>query len=284
MLTRPRVRRARRRRRAARRDRQRVDGQRSTGRAKRDVIGKRITFNSGIPREQQQVVGGPGSRVVIGVVGDVKHLGLDEERGADVLHAAHAAAVVPHDARGRPRRRRAGGADATGARGADADGPRSAAVAGDARCRARSKRRWPRRGCAPRCSACSRRWRWSLAAIGVYGVVAYMVGQRTQEIGVRRALGARAVDVMVMLVREAMRPVAIGIVLGVAGAFALTRAAVGDAVRDVGDRRDDLRCCVALVVALLASIMPARRALGVDPITPCAAMRRRCPRPAVRRR
>ena len=44
-----------------------------------DVVGKRITYNSGIPDEQQQVVGGAGSRVVIGVVGDVKHLALDEE-------------------------------------------------------------------------------------------------------------------------------------------------------------------------------------------------------------
>ena len=43
-----------------------------------DVIGKRITHNSGIPRERQQVVGGAGSRVVIGVVGDVKHLALEE--------------------------------------------------------------------------------------------------------------------------------------------------------------------------------------------------------------
>ena len=50
-----------------------------------------------------------------------------------------------------------------------------------------------------------------------------MVGQRTQEIGVRRALGAKAADVMVMLMREAMRPVAIGIVIGIAGAYAMTR-------------------------------------------------------------
>ena len=70
-----------------------------------------------------------------------------------------------------------------------------------------------------------------LAAIGVYGVVAYMVGQRTQEIGVRRALGAKAADVVMMLLREAMRPVAIGIAIGIAGAYRDDAAAGGDAVR-----------------------------------------------------
>ena len=63
----------------------------------------------------------------------------------------------------------------------------------------------------------------ALAAIGVYGVVAYLVGQRTQEIGVRRALGAQARDVVLMLVRESMRPVVLGMVIGVGGAFALSR-------------------------------------------------------------
>jgi len=76
-----------------------------------------------------------------------------------------------------------------------------------------------------------------LAAIGVYGVVAFLVGQRTQEIGVRRALGAPARDVVGMLVRESMRPVMAGIVMGLA------------------------------VTAHVASIVPARRALAVDPIS-----------------
>ena len=108
----------------------------------------------------------------------------------------------------------------------------------------------------------------ALAAIGVYGVVSYLVGQRTQEIGVRRALGARAVDVMAMLVREAMRPVMIGIAVGIAGAFALTRALSSmlfgisstDALTYV------VACSVLALAALVASIVPARRALRVDPI------------------
>jgi ABC-type antimicrobial peptide transport system permease subunit len=109
----------------------------------------------------------------------------------------------------------------------------------------------------------------ALAAIGVYGVVSYLVGQRTQEIGVRRALGARAVDLMAMLVGEAMRPVMIGIAVGIAGAFALTRALSSmlfgisstDALTYV------VACSVLALAALVASIVPARRALRVDPIT-----------------
>lgn len=108
-----------------------------------------------------------------------------------------------------------------------------------------------------------------LAAIGVYGVVAYMVGQRTQEIGVRRALGAKAADVLMMLLQEAMRPVALGIVIGIAGAFAATRlltamlfdVSATDVTTYVG------AAGVLAIAALLASVVPARRALRVDPIT-----------------
>jgi putative ABC transport system permease protein len=107
-----------------------------------------------------------------------------------------------------------------------------------------------------------------LAAIGVYGVVAYMVGQRTQEIGVRRALGANAAAVIGMLMREAMRPVIIGIAIGVGGAFALMRllsamlfeVTANDAATYV------IACGVLAVSALIASIVPARKALAVDPV------------------
>ena len=109
----------------------------------------------------------------------------------------------------------------------------------------------------------------ALAAIGVYGVVAYMVGQRTQEIGVRRALGAKAGDVLAMLLREAMRPVGIGIVIGIAGAFAMTRllAAMLFEISTTDVTTYVVACGVLAVAALLASIVPARRALRVDPIT-----------------
>jgi putative ABC transport system permease protein len=109
----------------------------------------------------------------------------------------------------------------------------------------------------------------ALAAIGVYGVVAYLVGQRTQEIGVRRALGARARDVVGMLVRESMRPVIIGIGIGLLGAFALSRvlAAMLFQVSPSDVMTYAIACVVLAAAALLASIIPARRALGVDPIS-----------------
>jgi ABC-type antimicrobial peptide transport system permease subunit len=109
----------------------------------------------------------------------------------------------------------------------------------------------------------------ALAAIGVYGVVAYLVGQRTQEIGVRRALGARAPDVVAMLVRESMRPVAAGIGFGLLGAFALSRvlAAMLFQVSATDVVTYVVACGVLALAALLASVIPARRALGVDPIS-----------------
>src|SRR6185503_5146131 len=107
-----------------------------------------------------------------------------------------------------------------------------------------------------------------LAAIGVYGVVAYMVGQRTQEIGVRRALGANAAAVISMLMREAMRPVMIGIAIGIAGAFAMTRllSAMLFEVSATDVTTYVVACGVLGLSALIASIVPARKALNVDPI------------------
>jgi putative ABC transport system permease protein len=107
-----------------------------------------------------------------------------------------------------------------------------------------------------------------LGAIGIYGVLAYSVAQRTHEIGVRVALGARREDVLVLVVGEGMRLVALGMGIGLPGALALTRL-----LRSLlfGVKPSDpvtlLAVSVGLaLVAALACYLPARRATKIDPM------------------
>jgi putative ABC transport system permease protein len=106
-----------------------------------------------------------------------------------------------------------------------------------------------------------------LAASGIYGVIAYFVSQRTQEIGVRIALGASTASVVRLILAQAMRPVAAGMAVGIAGALAASRVIAGQLFNV--SRTDPLTISAvvgALVgVALLASAVPARRAAAVDP-------------------
>jgi putative ABC transport system permease protein len=106
-----------------------------------------------------------------------------------------------------------------------------------------------------------------LAAIGMYGVMAYTVTQRTQEIGIRMALGAQRSDVLRLVVRQGMILAAIGVVAGLVGAFGLTRVMTG-LLFNV--RPDDPTTYLAIsflliVVAFLACYLPARRAAKLDP-------------------
>jgi predicted permease len=107
-----------------------------------------------------------------------------------------------------------------------------------------------------------------LAAIGIYGLIAYSVQQRTQEIGIRMALGASLQDVRKMVVRQGMTLALVGIVLGVAAALGLTRLLTSLLY---GVKASDpvvlVSAALALgMVALLATYVPARRASRVDPI------------------
>jgi putative ABC transport system permease protein len=106
-----------------------------------------------------------------------------------------------------------------------------------------------------------------LAAGGIYGVIAYFVSQRTQEIGVRIALGASASSLVRLVLGQAMRPVALGTILGIAGA--LTASTVLSS-QLVGVTHTDLLTivtvtCTLTCVALIASAVPVRRAAAVDP-------------------
>ncbi|MBA3346669.1 MAG: ABC transporter permease [Gemmatimonadales bacterium] len=107
-----------------------------------------------------------------------------------------------------------------------------------------------------------------LAAIGVYGVIAYGVAQRSREIGIRMALGARQAEILALVVREAMATVAVGIVAGVVAALALS-SVLESLLYTVkpGDPPTFVVICVLVsAVALAACVLPARRATKVDPM------------------
>ena len=107
-----------------------------------------------------------------------------------------------------------------------------------------------------------------LAAVGIFSVLAYLVGQRTRELAVRRALGARAADVISLIVGQGLRLVAIGLVLGLAGAFAMARLLTG-LLYEIGpwDVGTYLGTIIVLgSAALLATLLPAIRAAAIAPV------------------
>jgi putative ABC transport system permease protein len=248
------------------RDTVRPDGQRdvaivSKGFAERmwptaDPLGKRINCNDD----------GTGCSEIIGVVGDVKHNSLVDEIGDDLYHACYQSySKQTHFV---------------------------ARTQGDPMALAKDIQRaiWqvaPDTGVfnvmpVARLSANtiwqSRVWglllgifsgiALVLASVGIYGVMAYFVTQRTREIGIRIALGAQWSDVLKMILRSGMSLVIIGLTIGLAGAFALTRlmttllfeVSPGDPITFAA-----VAVCV-IVAALLACYIPARRATKVDPL------------------
>jgi putative ABC transport system permease protein len=113
----------------------------------------------------------------------------------------------------------------------------------------------------------------ALAAVGIYGVISYSVVERTREIGIRMALGARRGDVVGMIVAQGLRLTAAGVAIGVAGALALTRF-MSSLLYNVSPTDPRTFAVIALLlssVATAACLIPARRATRVDPM---AALRR----------
>jgi len=107
-----------------------------------------------------------------------------------------------------------------------------------------------------------------LAAVGIYGVIAYSVTQRTQEIGIRMALGAQRGDVLRMVVKQAIVLAAVGIAAGGTGGLALTRLMEGllFQVKPADPLTFVAVSAVLAAVAILASYIPGRRATRVDPV------------------
>jgi len=108
-----------------------------------------------------------------------------------------------------------------------------------------------------------------LAAVGIYGVMACAVTQRTQEIGIRMALGAQKRDVLKLVVGHGMRLALIGLLAGVAGALALTQlmANLLYQVKPADPMTFAVVCALLAGIVLLACWLPARRAAKVDPMT-----------------
>jgi len=108
-----------------------------------------------------------------------------------------------------------------------------------------------------------------LSAAGIYGLISYSVARRTHEIGIRMALGAERSDVFKLVIKKGLLLIVVGLVIGVAGALALTRVlrsllygvTVTDPVTFVGVS------LLLMVVGLVACYIPARRATKIDPMS-----------------
>ncbi|HXV63548.1 MAG TPA: ABC transporter permease [Vicinamibacteria bacterium] len=232
-----------------------------------DPVGKRITYNRGIPDELSLEVGGAGSREIVGIVGNVKHLGLDE-------------GVIPMFYTPQPHQPSFHTMTLVLRTSLEAE-----TVAGAVRAElARMDDQIPLYSIRPLddvldAAVASPRFRTivvglfaavalGLALVGVYSVMRLVVSQREQEIGIRMALGARAGDVIGMLVGETMRPVVLGLLLGVIGALALGRFV---ASLLFGTTPSDPAVYVSVAVALalaalIATLAPSLRAARIDPI------------------
>jgi putative ABC transport system permease protein len=108
----------------------------------------------------------------------------------------------------------------------------------------------------------------ALAMVGIYGVISFSVSERTQEIGIRMALGARAADVLRMVLGQGMRVALVGIVIGLGAAFGLTRLLTSMLfeVSATDARTFSIVAALLAGVAFFACYLPARRATKVDPL------------------
>jgi putative ABC transport system permease protein len=203
----------------------------------------------------------PGYSTIVGVAGDVKRFGLDSEPTLDMYFPAPGANYLV--IRGSGNIAALAPSVRAAIRAIDPELPVSdVRTLGDVVAESARSRRSTMALLSAFASLAL-----ALALIGIYGVMAWIVGQRTREIGIRMALGANASQVRAMVVRYSLRLSAAGMAIGLAGAFALRRV-LASLVFDVSPSDPAIYAGVAallLAAALLASYVPARRASRVDP-------------------
>jgi predicted permease len=205
----------------------------------------------------------PQWSTIVGVVGDVKQFGLDSESSLDLYYPQlFPASLIVHTTRDPAS---LAGAMRREIQSLDPSLPISEVRTMDQVVSA---------------SAESRRWTMTmlaafaataliLALVGIYGVISWTVAQRTREIGIRAALGARSSELVWNFILHGLKLCALGLVIGLAGAFAL-RQVLATQVFDVSTSDPLIYTAVVVVmvgVALAASYIPARRASRVDPLT-----------------
>jgi putative ABC transport system permease protein len=225
-----------------------------------DPVGKRITFND---TQRDSVI---DWITVVGVVGHTKHEGLDAENRVQLYfpYRSGVGGGMTFAVRTAGDPNRALPAVRAAIHGIDRDVPIAAIATMDANIsNSMGQRRF-----AMLLLGLFAAMAMVLASIGIYGVMSYSVTQRAHEIGIRMALGAARRNVLAMVMRQGLLLVGIGVVIGVAGALALTRL-IASQLFGVQPSDPTTFVLVALTlvgVAALATFVPAMRATRVDPV------------------
>jgi putative ABC transport system permease protein len=204
-----------------------------------------------------------GSLVVVGVAGDVKQFGLDTEPRPEIYlpMRRHSMTLIVRT-RGNPAQW------ATAVRETLQDLDNRAAISMRTLEQMVNRTAWVRRNLALLMGVLGA-VALLLAAMGIYGVISYLVAQRTREMGIRLALGARRHDILKLVLGQGLALTMIGVAAGLTLALALTRF-LSSMLYSVSAADPITFAAIALLlaaVALTASFLPARRAMGVDPIT-----------------
>jgi putative ABC transport system permease protein len=230
-----------------------------------ELLAKQVFPNNEEPLGKRLVMGtGSQAFEIVGIVGDIRHSALENEPAPAMYFPTYEGSWMNVVIRAQGDPANLAAAVRQEVRAIDPDQPIAAVKTMDEWLKA---------------STSNQRYRTSLlalfalialilAATGIYGVMSYSVTQRTHEIGVRMALGARRFDVLKLVVRQGMSLVAIGVALGLIGAVALTRV-MTSLLFEVTPKDPLTFVAVAMflpLVAFIACYIPARRGTKVDPL------------------